>query len=399
MIPVSKAKEIVLNNLFKPDIISIPITESVATVLQETICADRDFPPFDRVSMDGIAIDANQWKSNTPMPIEGMQAAGSARQALHNTRHCIEVMTGAMLPQHTNAVIPYEDIRIEEKNGHRIAIISEKPEPGKNVHRQGIDRKNGELLMEKGALLGPPEIAVLASVGKNMVKVSRFPKIALITTGDELVDIEATPLPYQIRKSNVYALDAALRGMRLQPEHFHFADEQNIMKAGIAKVLSDFDVLVLSGGVSKGKKDFVPEALEACGVKTLFHRVQQKPGKPFWFGAAPTGKIVFALPGNPVSTFMCFFKYIKPWLLKSLRATQTPELYAILQEEIRFEPPLTYFVQGKMRHDQGVLKIFPMPGQGSGDFASLLPCDGFIELPAQEKIFRKGDYFPFIPFR
>jgi molybdopterin molybdotransferase len=211
--------------------------------------------------------------------------------------------------------------------------------------------------------------------------------------------VAETPKPYQIRQSNVYALQAALDTLNLPAHLLHFPDNKEATIKGIRQALVDNDVLILSGGVSKGKRDYVPEALEACGVNQHFHRVEQRPGKPFWFGISAQGKTIFALPGNPVSTFMCFYRYVRPWLLRSLGLPAPSSVSAILQEDVRFEPTLTYFLQVKLRNEAGKLLAQPLQGHGSGDFANLIQCDGFLELPPAQDHFKAGENFPLILFR
>lgn len=179
---------------------------------------------------------------------------------------------------------------------------------------------------------------------------------------------------------------------------FHLNDELSAMGEALGGILRDHDVLILSGGVSKGKFDFVPSVMEKLGVHALFHQVSQRPGKPFWFGASASGKIAFALPGNPVSTFMCFYRYVKPWLLRSLGVPAEGST-AVLAKDYSFPPALTYFLQVSVRNERGVLMATPVPGGGSGDFANLTRVDGFLELPSMRSEFRAGEVYPFFAFR
>jgi molybdopterin molybdotransferase len=303
-------------------------------------------------------------------------------------------MTGAMLPGGCDTVIRYEDVEILD--GEAIVKVNELQQ-GQSVHKQGVDAKTGEVVLERGQKLAPSEIALLASVGKTRVDVLRPARVAVISTGDELVAVEDTPKPWQIRRSNSYALQAALRESGVESRSFHLEDDPEVLKAGLTDITRDFEVMILSGGVSKGRFDYVPQTLEAIGIKKLFHQVSQRPGKPFWFGAG-NGKIAFALPGNPVSTFMCFYKYIKPWLLRSM-GVEVGETFAVLGKDFTFPPPLTFFLQVSVRNDGGRLVATPVPGGGSGDFANLKNVDGFLELPLEKGEFRSGEVFRYIPFR
>lgn len=397
MIRVEEAFKIVQAGCLTPRMEEIDILHSVGRVLAETIHADRDFPPFNRVAMDGIAIASECFTgTNQEFVIEGTQAAGTPQRKLSNPNHCIEVMTGAMLPEGTDAVIRYEDLEIQSG---KAKVLVEKIEGGMNVHPQAQDAKHGDVLLVPGQPISPAEMALLASIGKGKVNVFAFPNTAVISTGDELVGIHDTPAPHQIRSSNTYALQAAMRELQWHPETFHIADRKEEINSRLQKMLAENDVLIVSGGVSKGKFDFIPEALENLGIQKRFHQVKQRPGKPFWFGTSADGKkVVFALPGNPVSTFLCFFKYIKPWMLSCCGVVLKPAS-AVLAADVSFTPPLTYFIQVRTELHSGTRMAYPHAGGGSGDFANLKEVDGFLELPAEKSEFKAGESYPFISFR
>ena len=253
-------------------------------------------------------------------------------------------MTGAILPANTDTVIRYEDLEI--KDGKATFLLDELKE-GKNVHRKGEDCSQGDLLVQAGVKISPAEIGIAATIGKTHLQVAEIPKAVIISTGDELVDVHETPLEHQIRKSNVHQLKATLEQWGIQSTLEHLPDEKQAILKQLEKLLSEFKIIVMSGGVSKGKYDFIPEALEQLGVKKLFHRVKQRPGKPFWFGVSPSGTRVFALPGNPVSTFMCAHRYIHSWLKESL-GTEQKLPFAVLVEDYYFKPDLTYYLQVKL---------------------------------------------------
>ena len=388
MISVKEALKIVAENAFIPNISEVSLLESLGKILAENIIADRDFPPFDRVAMDGIAIN----QKAEVFKIESTQFAGEAQKSLQNSENCIEVMTGAVLPLGCNIVIRYEDVDIQDVDGLKIAKITiplTEILQGQNIHRKGADRKVGDFLLRKGLKISPPEIAVMASVGKAMIKVEMPPSVAVISTGDELVEITVNPLPYQIRMSNSYLLSAALERVGVKANLFHLTDDKALLFSKLKEILLSHDVVLLSGGVSAGKKDFVPEILSDLGVKKLFHKVAQKPGKPFWFGKTDEGKTVFALPGNPVSTFLCFCKYFLEGKNEAV----------VLDKDLFFKPNLTYFVPVKTYFQEGKLMATPFEGSGSADFANLTDCDGFVELPPENQVFKKGDVFEFVRFR
>jgi len=223
MVSVAEASSIIFANLFRPSIKTIPFQEAVNKVLAENIMADRDFPPFDRVSMDGIAIQHSSWvKGRRDFIVEGLQPAGVSRKSMVNEEHCFEVMTGAVLPENTDTVIRYEDIDI--KNG--IASITiDKIVKGQNIHGQGKDAPSRSVLLEPGVLLSPAEVALLAAVGKHTVQVFDFPPAAIVASGDELVEVEAMPQPHQIRRSNTYAIQAAMKVLGWEGTAFHLVDD------------------------------------------------------------------------------------------------------------------------------------------------------------------------------
>jgi molybdopterin molybdotransferase len=394
MVSVEEAEKIILSHLFKPREENISIDYINGRTLAEEIKADRDLPPFNRATMDGIAIAFKSFENGQrAFLIDGIQAAGQLQKTLFDEIKCFEIMTGAPLPKGTDSVVPYENIIIE----NHVAKLSGSIEMNQNVHYQGRDAKQNEILLSGGLTISPAEIALLASVGKSEVSVFKNPAAAIISTGDELVDIDQIPLPHQIRKSNSHMLKAALEELGCKADLFHLIDNELEIKERLKEILKNFELIILSGGVSKGKFDFIPQVLEPLHVKKLFHQVSQRPGKPLWFGHSEKNT-VFALPGNPVSTFMCFHRYVKPWLVKSLGG-EIKKQSAILAEDYSFSPKLSYFLQVKIQNENGRLMAYPLSGGGSGDFANLKEVDGFLELPLLQSKFQKGESFPLILFR
>ena len=229
------------------------------------------------------------------------------------------------------------------------------------------------------------------------MEISKVPKCAIISTGDELVEIDKNPEPHQIRRSNIYMIQAYLRKYAIEASQYHIPDEPALMQAKIGDLLAQNDILILSGGVSRGKYDYLPEVLTSLGVQKIFHKVKQRPGKPFWFGAW-NGKLIFALPGNPVSSFVCMAKYIQEYLKAHLGLRQS-EVRIPLEENYTFKPDLDLFLPVQLIERQGVFSGIPKPGQGSGDFANLLRATGFLQLPRESSDFQAGEIFPYIDFR
>jgi len=370
---------------------SLPLAQCVGGTLRENIYGERDQPPFDRVSMDGIAIDTQGLQGGRArFELQGVQAAGAPPLRLQRPEMALEVMTGAVLPNGCDCVIPYEQIRIEQ----RTAILG----PGvdtsawHNVHRRGSDSRQGALLLEAGTLLRAPEIAVVASAGMPRVRVSSQPALMVISTGDELVEPGDPIADYQVRRSNAYAVAAALRRrgfVRVGDDHV--PDDEQQLRDRLALHLKTHDVLILSGGVSMGKFDLVPRVLGELGVEEVFHHIAQRPGKPMWFGIGREGQSVFGLPGNPVSTLVCLARYVFPAIAAAMGARrQEPERLALMAP-VSVKAPLTLFMPVCIvQDDWGRPWADPRPTNGSGDFLSLAGTDGFVELPPGPNTYIKG---------
>ena len=374
----------------------LDLPDTVNRIISTDILADRDFPPFDRVSMDGIAISFQDWENgNRTYNIEHVVAAGTAQYTLQTGGNCVEIMTGAVLPKGLDTVIRYEDLIIEN---NKAKVNIEDIRKGQNVHPKGFDQNKDACLIKRGKRIGSPEIGIAATVGKESLWVKKVPSCLLVSTGDELVDIDEKPLPHQIRRSNVYTLQAQLRNWGVATNLLHLNDNKNDIREKLDEAFRDYDAIILSGAVSKGKFDFLPEILEDLGVEKIFHKIAQRPGKPFWFGNKINGPVIFALPGNPVSSFMCTCIYFKAWLDESLGIESVP-LKAELGADFHFKPDLAYFAQIKLYQNE-MAKIIALPyeGKGSGDLANLGNSNAFLWLPRGRNTFKKGELHTCFPF-
>lgn len=365
----------------------MPLAELAGTVLRESITATRDQPPFDRVTMDGIAFAFESWQDGrSSFRIAGTQAAGAAPLTLSDPTACIEVMTGAMLPAGCNCVVPVENIEVRDGVAQ---LRDDAPAPVRNinVHARGIDSRRGDLLLASGCQLGPPEVAVVASNGQSHALVARTPNIVVISTGDELIEPGQPLRDWQISRSNVYAVLASLRrhGYTELTED-HIADDLATLRTRLREHLETNDVLILSGGVSMGRFDYVPQVLEELGVRRVFHKVAQRPGKPLWFGVGTGGQTVYALPGNPVSTLVCLTRYVLPGLLAAQGAAPREVETIALTQSYEVKPSLAVFLPVKLAHDVAGQSALPHPTQGSGDFTSLIGTLGFVELPPGPRV-------------
>lgn len=397
MISVEEALKIINNCKVDFGIENTPLDQSLGRILREDWYTDRDLPPYDRVTMDGIAIKYDQFLAGRrSFKVEGTAAAGMKQIRLTNDECCLEVMTGAVNPENTDVVIRYEDILIEDG----VAVVQiDNVKHLQNIHFKGQDRKQGTLVVKKGTTISAAEIATGASIGKAMVSVSSWPKIMVISTGDELVEIDKIPESHQIRRSNIYAIQASLNGLGIECSMSHLLDDESELHVNLTKYIKDYDVLILSGGVSKGKFDYLPKILLELGVEKMFHRVKQRPGKPFWFGRTEDCT-VFALPGNPISSFLCLEKYFKFWLEKCLSGLTFSTIYAELQSDVHFKPDLTYFLEVELTYDDtGRILALPRKGNGSGDLANLVNVEAFIELPKGLSVYPKGTVYPILQFK
>ena len=393
MITFDEAYKNVLQHTLDLGVETVELLRSNGRVLAEDILADRDFPPFDRATKDGIAINYTAIARGVrDFRIEAVVSAGMPQQKLNDTNNCMEIMTGAVVPENADTVIMYEHLDI--KNG--VATLRNEVSKGQDIHRKGSDVISGTVLLDKNLRIGAAEIGVLAAVGKSEVIVKKLPKVCVISTGNELVEVAETPLPHQIRKSNTVSLFTALQEKHIEAERIHLQDDKESIRAALSHILKTNDVVLLSGGVSKGKFDFIPEVMESLKVKKVFHRVAQRPGKPFWFGVQEAQKtVVFSFPGNPVSTFANYHIYFLPWLSKTLGLAQIKK-QVLLQEAIEVNPPLTRFIQVKMENKKGVLWATKVRENGSGDLTSLAHSDGFICLRPRETAYKKGESVAFI---
>jgi len=371
----------------------VALEQSEGRILAEDILADRDFPPFDRATKDGIAINSKALKEViNSFKIEAIASAGMPQQKLSDIHNCIEIMTGAVVPKNADTVVMYEHLEI--KNGY--ATLLKDAIAGQDVHPKGSDVVSGTVLLHKNTRIGPAEIGVLASVGKSGLKVKKLPKVCVISTGNELVEVSEIPLPHQIRKSNVLSLCAALQREGIVANPIHLKDDKSDIRKELSHILETYDTVLLSGGVSKGKFDFIPEVMADLKVGKVFHRVAQKPGKPFWFGVQPDLKtVVFSFPGNPVSTFANYHVYFLPWLYSSLGLEIRNE-QVFLNGPVIAKPPLTRFVQVKTDNRKGSLWVNPVRENGSGDLTSLVHSDGFICLPPREEAYGVGELVNYI---
>ena len=385
------AEEAIYSRLTCLPIESLPLTQCVGGTLRENVYAERDQPPFDRVTMDGIAVDSECLRRGVRrFQIQATQAAGSPALKLRHGDHAIEVMTGAMLPHAADCVVPVEQYDVADGVVSLKAAVT--PVPYTNVHRRGSDSRQGTLLLQSGTLLRAPEIAVAASAGMSRVRVSSQPAVMIVSTGDELIEPGDPITDYQVRRSNAYAVAATLRRRGFaRVGDDHVSDDEDLLHERLTLHLTTHEVVILSGGVSMGKFDLVPKVLLRLGVQEVFHHIAQRPGRPMWFGIGPQGQAVFGLPGNPVSTLVCLIRYVIPAIAEAMGTRRLAPERLALAEPVTVQHGMTYFLPVQIAHDDwGRPWAAPRQPNGSGDFLSLAGTDGFVELPPGPNTYPRG---------
>ena len=399
LITVSEAETLIQKSLSSASVESIPLGQALGRYLRQDISSDRPLPPFDRVMMDGIAIKHATFSAgNTTFPIASTQAAGASAIELADPNTCIEVMTGGVLPAGTDCVIPVELIDVLDGAAH--LKPNTQPARDQHIHRRGTDTLAGQTLLTSGQLLQAPELTIAASCGATTLQVSALPRILVLSTGDELVAPEETPLPHQIRRSHATALHAAITGRHLgHVDTQHVSDDPTELKSALATALTTHDILVITGGVSRGKYDYVAPILKELLGAPLFHGVAQRPGKPlaFWSHGGEECKrsiraddgllaeqeeckrSIFALPGNPVSVMACTARYLLPALTTILSGT--PPEKTTLPASGAFNCPPHFTTLSPCHLINGQLKL--IPPCNSGNFLSLTGTHGIAELPGK----------------
>ena len=360
------------------------IAPSLSRVLAEPAVAEEDLPPFDASAMDGFAVaDGNP----ATLRIEGESRAGAPSSARLTPGSACRISTGAVVPEGTHAVVPVE--ATEERDGE---VTVPGSEAGANVRRAGEDVRAGETVIAAGTELGPPEIAVLASLGKPSVACVRVPRVAIVVTGDELVEPGAELAPGQIRNSNLHALVAQTeRAGATASLREHVGDDFEQTRDALALALDSADVVCVSGGVSVGPHDHVKPALAELGVTERFWGVRLQPGKPTWFGVRD-GTLVFGLPGNPVSAMVTFHLFARP-AIRALQGADPGILTGVarLGEPLRRNPKRDQMVRVRLDQDDDGWVARPTKAQMSHVLTSMLGADALACVPAGDGDVEAGD--------
>ena len=391
MINASEALNIILDSVHPLETISAGLEQSCGSILGEEIVAPGDTPPFDNAAMDGFAVRSEDIrKVPVELTVAGEIAAGSVLVKPLASHEAMSVMTGAKIPAGCDIVIQQE---WTERTAEGRVTILRSADPGHNIRRAGSDIRTGTTVFTPGTFLRPQEIGVLASLGKRFIVIHRKPSIAILTTGNEVVEIDK-PLPDgKIRNSNAYVLSALVRQLGCEVRSLGIAaDEKSSLKESIRDGLRA-DVLITTGGVSVGKYDLVMDALKETGVEIKFWKVNIKPGMPLLFGLHGD-KPVFGLPGNPVSAMVTFLQFVKPALMRLMgqkKYTPPLRLHAKLQEEITKSDGKRHFVRGVLMNANGSIAVRTTGSQVSNILTSLSQADCLIILPEDRNQFKAGE--------
>ena len=362
---------------------TLSLDEATGRVLAEKIYADRDYPPFNRATMDGYAISFKDWEQGTKKyAVKEVVFAGARYQQKIASGECYKIMTGAAVPPNVDVVIRREDAT--EQNG-QVFFQAETIKPYQNIARKGEDIQTNASIIDQNTICTPAVIALLASVGKADFQGEKLPDVALFTTGDELVEPGQPVTDIQIRNSNQFLLKSLLREWQIKPRiSKHLMDDKAVLMHEINAAL-DCDMIILCGGVSAGDADYVPEILENLGVTKLFHKVKIKPGKPIWCGQSPSGGLVFALPGNPFSCHVTFKLFIEHYLKACFGLPETEWPMLLLSTQKLKKTPFDEFFPVTVNQ-----QVTPVLFNSSGDVKAALSANALAHHPAEEQNLEAG---------
>ena len=366
----------------------VSVWEALGLVLAQQVKTDREYPPFDRSTRDGYAVRSKETAPGAQLKCVGeIKAGDTVRESLH-AGTCLQIMTGAAVPAGADAVVMIEQT---SREGYLVRF-ERTAQPGQNIVPRGSEAFAAQTILTPGMRLGYAELALAAQVGAAQLECARRPRVAILSTGDEVVLIDETPGPFQIRNSNSVSLAAQVRIAGGEPVVLgNAADRIEDLGEKIERGLKE-DALVLSGGVSMGKYDLVESALKAMGAEFFFDAVAIRPGKPAVFGMCQ-GKPVFGLPGNPVSTMVTFELFVAPAidLLSGAAARALPLVEARLAEALKEKSGLTHFLPARVEWRGTVAEVKALKWLGSGDIAALAKANCFLVIPADREKIEAGE--------
>jgi molybdopterin molybdotransferase len=382
MISVTEARKLINSNCNSSRVEELPLLEANGCILAEEVLSKIDTPPFNQSAMDGYAFSFENWDKASGLKLMGEIQTGDYFNNSLQPNEAIRIFTGGAVPAGSDTVIMQEKVIAED---NFIYIKDENIAKGNNVRLQGSQTKKGELSLEQGHLITPAGISFLAGIGISKVKVFSKPTVSIVVTGNELTKAGEDIIEGRIFESNSMGLVAALNQIGISPLSVEFVnDEQDQITNAINKQLLS-DILVITGGVSVGDYDFVPAALEKCGVRKIFHKIKQKPGKPFYFGVHEH-TLVFALPGNPASVMSCFYEYVVPAVSRITKREYFKKLILPLANDYHKKSGLTFFLKGKT----GDQSVSILKNQESYMMNSFAEADCLVELDEETEYLSKG---------
>jgi molybdopterin molybdotransferase len=385
MISVTEAKNMIRANAIALTPVTIPLQQAVGRVLAADVMALTDIPAFEQSAMDGYALSFAGFELHKTLTIQGEVPAGDPELSVLQGNQAMRIFTGAPIPAGADTVVMQE--KVEVKNG-QLHILDEQLKPGLNVRPQGSEIKAGELVLAKGDKLTPAAVGFLATTGISDVLVYPTPVMSIIVTGNELQQPGKPLLHGQVYECNSFQLRAALKLLQIEEVPvFEAKDEPQVVKDTLKYALDNSDVVLLTGGVSVGNYDFVPQAAAACGVVTLFHKLKQRPGKPLFVGTKGH-KWVFGLPGNPSSVLTCFYEYVIPALEQLMQLKPVvPAIKAPLSKAYSKTAALTFFLKGYYDGQT----VVPLGSQESYRLRSFAMANCLLVLPEEKMEYNVGE--------
>lgn len=383
MISVSEARKEIIEHCPQAKVSLLPLSEAGGYVLADDIYAPIDSPHFDQSAMDGYAFSFDDWDGMSDLVLAGEVQTGNYFKGSLKPMETLRIFTGAALPSCADTVVIQENVI---KDNNRITIKESKLCKGSNVRLRGSQTKKGALVLKAGHLLTPASVTFLAGLGIEAVNVFSNPSVSIITTGKELIKPGEALSAGKVFESNSPGLKAALVQMNISPVTTEMVDDDETLIIRAIKRRLNSDILILTGGVSVGDYDFVAAALEKCEVKKVFHKVKQKPGKPFYFGKHQQ-TLVFGLPGNPASVLTCFYEYVSVAIGQLTKKEYFKKTELTLANDFSKKKGLTFFLKGKTNRN----KVSILNDQESYKMNSFAEADCLIELEEAKEQFEKGD--------
>lgn len=393
MIPVDEALDKILSNVLPLGFEKVSLLDALGRVIAEDVYAKRNIPPLDNSGMDGYALrseDVGSASQDHPVRlvvIEDLPAGFISTKTVEQGKS-IRIMTGAPIPKGADTVVPVEVTKQEDG----FVLIFRGAGPGENIRKSGEDVRQGDRVISNGDRVRPAEVGMLASVGRSFVSVYQRPLVAILCTGDELVDVDGDLDGVKIISSNSYTLAAQVKDCGAIPLQLGIArDRKDEIEEKLRQGIRA-DVLISSAGVSVGDYDFVKDVMKHLGMEMIFWKVAMRPGQPLAFGTMG-GKPVFGLPGNPVSSMISFEQFVRPSLLKMMGRRQIfrPLIEAILKEEIKKMAGRRYFIRGLVSFEKDQYVVTTTGEQGSGILRSMVRANGLIVIPEDQEIARAGE--------